>query len=183
MTTEFPSSDEMIRRAKESMNLAKDDVVAQVEQDLSERGASIGGTAASMGTATPGEMPDGAAELMGARRMRVREEIAATRTRRVSASDVDHLVVNRRAGSGLSVTVPPSDVNTGNATGGGRWLRIVGNILLGLAAAMWLILLIGLIANPDDLGATIGGGVITTFIPVLFGLLLRRAGDRRGVAV
>jgi hypothetical protein len=183
MTTDFPSSDEMIRRAKASMLLDKEDVVAMVDQDLSERGIAIAGAGGSMATVMPETMREDGAAHMPSGRMRVRDEIAATRSRRVPSSDVDSLVVEHRAESVPSVTVPPSQVNTGNITGDGRWMRLIGNILLGFAAAMWLILIIGLIDNPDDLGATVGGGVITTFIPVLFGIVLRRAGRNRGVAV
>ena len=67
-------------------------------------------------------------------------------------------------------------------TGSGLWMRVVGNILLAFVVATWVLLLLGVIDNPDDLGETIGGGAVMTLVPFLFGLILRRAGKRRGIA-
>lgn len=82
----------------------------------------------------------------------------------------------------VSVPVPPASFPSGSMTGSGLWMRVVGNILLAFVVATWVLLLLGVIDNPDDLGETIGGGAVMTLVPFLFGLILRRAGKRRGIA-
>jgi predicted Na+-dependent transporter len=61
-------------------------------------------------------------------------------------------------------------------------MRITSNLLFGFVAAMWVVLLIGMTGDPGDTGATFGGGLLITAIPFLVALVLRRAGNQRGIA-
>ena len=183
MTTDMPSSDEMIRRAKETLSLEKDDFLPKVDEDLAERGMSMGTVASSMGDGKPSGMPRESTPIAPSGRAQPVERGAQqARSRRVTESTVDHLVVAPRKARTLSVPVPPSPFPSGSLTGSGLWMRVVGNLVLGVVAVMWVLLLIGLIDSPDDLGEIIGGGAVMTLVPFLFGLILRRAGKRRGIA-
>lgn len=178
MTTEMPSSDELIRRAKETLHLESDDFLPKVDQDLTDMGVPMGDALfagdesldETMPTASPVRTaPTGDVARQG-------------RVRRVASSTLDPLVVAPRGVRTVSVPVPPSPFSSGSTTNPGRWMRVLGTIILGAVAVFWVILLIGAVDNPDDLGEVIGGGVALTLVPVLFGTILRRAGQRRGIA-
>jgi len=177
----------MIRRAKETLRLAKDDFLPRVEAEVAERGmpmGGIGGVNFSMGDEMPEEMPTPAmTDRMRANQATAQPTRDTSRDRRVASSTPDHLVVAPSSEPSYSIPVPAWPANTGALTGSGKWMRVVGNLLVLFVVAMWGLLLIGLIDSPDDVGDTVGGGVVITLVPLLFGLVLRRAGKRRGTAV
>lgn len=174
MTTDIPSSDELIRRAKQTLRLETEDFLPKVDDELAIMGASTG----DISFPTDGE-PSSVTPSVSARPP---SDVESARQRRVESSSQDHLVVVPRRGKIASVPVPPSPFTSGSLTDSGRVMRIVGNLLIGIVAVVWVLLLIGLIDNPDDLGETLGGGAVMTLIPFLFGMVLRRAGKRRGIA-
>jgi hypothetical protein len=184
MTTDMPSSDAMIRRAKETLVLEKDDFLPKVDEDLADRDISMGTVGSSVGDGMPSGMPRESTPIASSGRAQPIERVAQpVRSSRVTASTVDHLAVAPRKPRTLSVPVPPAPYASGSLTGSGLWMRVVGNLVLGVVAVIWVLLLIGLIDSPDDLGEIIGGGAVMTLVPLLFGLILRRAGKRRGIAV
>jgi hypothetical protein len=184
MTTEFSSSDEMIRRAKESLRTEREDVLQRADEDLMERGRSTGGVNFSMEEVPSDEISGESISDTPARRRGITPEATRpTRTRRVASRAQDHLVVAPRKSRVTLGPIPPSPVNSGTVTANGRGMRIVGNVLLGFVAVIWLLLLIGMIDNPDDRSGAIGGGMVSTLIPFVLGLVLRRAGKRRAIAV
>ena len=165
------------------MNLETEDFLQMEEESIAERSTTAGGVSSSTGEEAPDEMLRGHTSVAPSRRIRPDEDaIRTVRTRRVKSTNLDHVVVAPRGTRTVSVPVPPSPFNTGSPTGSGRWMRVAGNLLLGVVAVIWVLLLIGTIDNPDDLGETIGGGAVMTLVPLLFGLVLRRAGKRRGIA-
>jgi hypothetical protein len=178
MTTEMPSSDELIRRAKETLHLESDDFLPKVDQEITDMGVPMGDAQfagdesldESMPTASPVRTPP------------TGDVARQTRLRRPSSSNQERPVVVPRARRTVSVPVPPSPFSSGSPTNPGRWMRILGTIILGAVAVFWVVLLIGAVDNPDDLGELIGGGVALTLVPVLFGTILRRAGQRRSIA-
>jgi hypothetical protein len=163
MTRDMPSSDEMIRRAKETLVLDQEDFVPKVQEELAERGVSIG----DVGFPTDDETLDQTMSVTPSPRTRPTSDALPARTRRVL----------------LAGPIPPSVYHTGASTAGGRGLRIVGNILLAFVALMWVLLLIGVAGNPDDAGAAVGGGAVMTIVPLILGLSFRRAGKRRATSV
>ena len=170
----------MIRRAKSKLRLAKEDFVPQVDKDLTDMGMAIGGVNFSMAEEIVEEMPDDMPTPAMSDRMRANQMTARdTRERRVASAALDHLVVAPSSQPSYSIPVPVWPANTGS----GRVLRIVGSLLLGFVAVIWVLLLIGLIDSPREVGDVVGGGVAITLVPLLFGLILRRAGKRRGTAV
>ncbi|MEN8239223.1 MAG: hypothetical protein ABFR53_08490 [Actinomycetota bacterium] len=180
MTTDMPSSDEMIRRAKEKLQLAKEDFLPMVEEDLVEAGMSIGGVDLSTGD----EMFDEAPPVMPSPQTRKIGEVAqSVRARRVESSSQEPLVVTSRSQDFSPHPLPPSPFSPISRETPGRWMLVVGNVILVFIALTWVMLLIGLITNPEDLGEAIGGGAVTTIVPFIFGLVLRRAGKRAGIAV
>ncbi len=188
MAIEYLSSEEMIRRAKKKLLLAKEDFLPQVDSDLSDMGMAIGGVNFSMADEMVDEMPEEMPTPAMSDRMRVNQMTAqatrdTSRDRRVASSTPDHLVVTPRSEPSYSAPAPARPVNTGALTGSGRWMRVVGNLLVLFVAVMWGLLFIGLLDGPRDIGETVGGGVVITLVPLLFGLVLRRAGKRRGTAV
>ena len=176
MTSDTLTSDEMIRQAKDALALAKEDFLPKVDAEVVARG---------MPTSDIGvEMPMEALPRTASQRPRPDPGSAQPeRARRVGSSTPDHLVTARRIPTVTTGPVPPSDFSTGSLTGSGRWMRILGGVLLGFVAVMWVLLLIGAVDNPDDLRATIGGGIVMTFVPFLLGLILRTAGKRRATRV
>lgn len=176
MTSDTPSSDEMIRRAKEALALAKEDFLPKVEDEV----AALGMPMSDIGV----EMPMEALPSTASQRPRPNPGSAQPeRARRVGSSTPDHLVIARRIPTVTTGPVPPSNFSTGSLTGSGRWMRILGSVLLGFVAVIWVLLLIGAVDNTDDLGSTIGGGIVMTFVPFLLGLILRTAGKRRATRV
>jgi hypothetical protein len=182
MTNDMPSSDELIRRAKQTLRLEKDDFLPKVDEDFAQRGVSIGGVNVSMGDGMPEEMRGETTPIASSGRARPPERVTQPARRRVASSTTDDVVLAPWSASSPPSPVPPSPFHTGSLAGSGRWMRGVGNLLLGFVAVIWVLLLIGLIDNPDDLGETIGGGAVITLVPFLFGLVLREAGKRRGIA-
>ena len=177
MTTEMPTSDELIRRAKETLHLESDDFLPKVDQDLADMGVSIGdgqfGGDESLDETTP--------TASSVRTPPTGDVYRQSRVRRVDSSTQDHLAMAPRDVGTISVPVPPSPFSSGSANPG-RWMRVLGTIILGAVAVFWVVLLIGAVDNPDDLGKVIGEGVGLTVVPFLFGTILRRAGQRRGMA-
>jgi hypothetical protein len=183
MTTESFSSGEMILRAKESLFLAKEEMLQRTDEDVIERSRSTGGVNFSMEEAQSDEHPGESISTTSApRRVVTPEATQSTTSRRVASRTPDHLVAAPRNSTVTPGPIPPSPVNSGTVTANGRGMRIVGNLLLGFVAVIWLLLLIGMIDNPDDVGETLGGGAVMTLVPFLFGVVLRRAGKRRGIA-
>jgi len=177
----------MIRRAKESLQLEKEDFLPRAGENLGQAGISDADIGSSASDVTPRDV-SGAATTVArpSRPSRTSPNIDSTATvreRRVAQSRTEHLVVAPRSVRTVSVPVPPAAAASGSLTGSGLWLRVVGRILLGFVAVIWVLLLIGAIDNPDDLGTAIGGGAVTTLVPFLLGLVLLRAGKRRGVTV
>ena len=179
MTTDMPSSDELIRRAKETLHLEKDDFLPRVDEELADMGVSMGEARFPVDDVTPGEsrsvVPSGTTRSTG--------YAESARTRRASTPVREHPDTDSWSAGTSPVPVPASPFHTGTLSGSGRWMRIVGSILLGIVAVIWVLLLIGLIDSPEGAGEVIGGGLVTTFIPFLIGLVLRRAGKRRATAV
>ncbi|MCL1588470.1 MAG: hypothetical protein M3092_08625 [Actinomycetia bacterium] len=177
MTTEMPSSDELIRRAKETLSLDRDDFLPKIDQDIADMRVSMGGVQfrgdASLDETTP--------TASSVRTPPTGDVYRQTRVRRVDSSTQDHLATAPRDVRTVSVPVPPSVFSGGGSENPGRWMRILGTIILAGVAVFWVFLLIGTVDNPDDLGEVIGGGVGLTLVPFLFGTILRRAGRRRGV--
>ena len=178
MTTEMPSSDELIRRAKETLSLDRDDFLPKIDQDIADMGVSIGGVQ-FRGDASPDETTPTASSV---RTPPTGDVYRETRVRRVDSSTQDRLVVAPRDARTVSVPVPPAAFSSGSSANSGRWMRVLGSIILAGVAVFWVFLLIGTVDNPDDLGEVIGGGVGLTVVPFLFGTILRRAGRRRGMA-
>jgi hypothetical protein len=177
MTRDTPSSDEMIRRAKETLHLEKDDFLPKVGEELASMGVSIRDVSFPTDDEMPGEQRSTRASVgAGSPNAPTPQPL---RTRRVAHSGQDSLVVPSRSVGTVSVPVPPSPAASGSLTGSGVWLRVLGGVLLGFVAVIWVLLLIGAIDNPDDLGAAIGGGAITTLVPFVLGLVFLRAGKRR----
>jgi hypothetical protein len=178
MTTEMPSSDELIRRAKETLHLESDDFLPKVDQDLADMGVSIGfgqfGGDESLDESTP--------TASSVRTPPTGDVYRQARVRRVESSTQDHLATAPRNVRTVTVPVPPAAFSSGSSANSGRWMRILGTIILAGVAVFWVVLLIGTVDNPDDLGEVIGGGVGLTVVPFLFGTILRRAGRRRGMA-
>ncbi len=59
---------------------------------------------------------------------------------------------------------------------GTRAWRVLGILTLGSVAALWALLILGIALDPSDAGEAIGGGAILTVIPATFGVYsLRRA--------
>jgi len=174
----MPSSDELIRRAKETLQLDRDDFLPKIDHDIADMGVSIGdgqfGRDASLDEPTP--------TASSVRTPPTGDVYRQTRARRVDSSDQDRLVVAPRDVRTVAVPVPPSPFSSGSSSNPGRWMRVLGTIILGAVAVFWVVLLIGAVDNPDDLGEAIGGGVGLTVVPFLFGTILRRAGRRRGIA-
>ena len=184
MTTDFSGSDEMIRQAKESLRLEKEDFLPRAGENLGQAGISDTDVSVSTDEAMRGEVSRASTTATQPRRTSSKLNATPTvRERRVVQSNTEHLVVAPRKVRTVSVPAPPSAVASGSLTGSGRWLRVVGRILLGIVVVIWVLLLLGAIDNPDDLGAAIGGGAVTTLAPFLLGLVLLRAGKRRGIAV
>lgn len=163
MTRDTPSSDEMIRRAKETLHLGTEDYVPKVEQELAEIGVSI----ADVSFPTNDDMLDETRSVTPPVRSRPTSIAQPARTTRVLSAG----------------PVPPAVYTTGASATAGRGLRIVGNVLLAFVALMWVLLLIGVAGDPDDAGAAIGGGAVMTTVPLLLGLIFRRAGKRRATSV
>jgi hypothetical protein len=178
MTTEMPSSDELIRRAKENLHLERDVFLPKVEQDLADLGVSMDYSL----SAGDGSLGDTTPTASSVRTPPTGDVTRQTRARRTASSTQDHVVAPPRAVRTVSVPVPPSPFSSGSSENPGRWMRILGTIILGAVAVFWVFLLIGAVDNQDDLGEAIGGGVGLTLVPVLFGVILRRAGQRRGIA-
>jgi hypothetical protein len=154
-----------------------------VDKDLAERGVPIASVSSSTGTEVLDESTRESTTEAPSGRTRPTEEVTLPgRQRRVASPVPEHIVVAPRSRTTVSVPIPPSPVNSGSLTGSGRWMRIVGNFLLAFVIATWVLLLIGVIDNPDDLGEAVGGGAVTTLVPLLLGVVLRRAGKRRGLA-
>jgi hypothetical protein len=178
MTTEMPSSDELIRRAKENLHLERDDFLPKVDRDRSDLGVSMAYDPSMSDEPLDETMPTASS----VRTPPTGNVTRQARARRVESSNEDPLVITPRAPRTISVPVPPSPFSSGSPGSPGRWMRILGTIILGAVAVFWVFLLIGAVDNPDDLGEAIGGGVGLTLVPVLFGVILRRAGQRRGLA-
>ena len=174
----------MIRLAKENLLLETDDFLPHVDKDLAERGVSVAGLSSSTGDEV---LDDTSAEmdLTSSRSWTpgAPERTQPARARRVSSSVTDHFAVAPESVSASTGPIPAASYTAGGTTGTGLWMRIVGNLLLGFVAVIWVLLLIGAIDNPDDLGGAIGGGAASTFVPFLLGLVLRRAGKRRATTV
>jgi hypothetical protein len=178
MTTEMPSSDELIRRAKENLHLERDDFLPKVDRDLADLGVSMDYALSTSDESLDETMP----AASSVRTPPTGDFTRQARVRRVASSNEDHLVTAPRGVRTVSVPVPPSPFSSGGSENPGRWMRILGTIILGAVAVFWVFLLIGAVDNQDDLGEAIGGGVALTLVPVLFGVILRRAGQRRGIA-
>ncbi len=180
MAREYPSSDELIRRAKESARLSDQDVLSKVDQDLSEHGLSIGGVDFSMADdepATPAPVVPPSAPAPPAGSMR--QPGTPGRMRRVESLHQEHLQVPSRRSRGASGPAPASDVSSGSEQRSGGGVRLLGKAVLAFVAVVWLLLLIGAPSSATPIGELLAGGVVITFIPFLFGVLLLRAGRNR----
>jgi hypothetical protein len=178
MTTEMPSSDELIRRAKETLHLERDDFLPKIDQDLADMGVSMGDARLAGDESLGVKMPT----VPSVRTPPTRDVARDARTRRVASASTDHIVVAPRDVQTVSVPVPPSPFSSGGSANRGRWMRILGTIILGVVAVAWVVLLIDAVDDPDSLGEAIGKGVGLTLVPALLGMILRRAGQRRGIA-
>ena len=177
MTTDMPSSDELIRRAKENLHLDRDDFLPKLDHDIADMGVSIGDARLGGGESLDETMPTASS----VRTPPTGDVYRQARVMRVDSSDQDHLAMAPRDVRTVAAPVPPSPFSSGSVNPG-RWMRILGTIILGAVAVFWVVLLIDAIDNPDDLGEVIGEGVGLTVVPFLFGTILRRAGRRRGMA-
>jgi len=178
MTTDMPSSDELIRRAKETLSLDRDDFLPKIDQDIADRGVSMGGPQ----FVGDGPLDETTPTASSVRTPPTGDVYRQARVRRVEASDQDRLVAAPRDVRTVVVPVPPSVFSSGSSADSGRWMRVLGTIIIGAVAVFWVVLLLGAVDNPDDLGEVIGEGVGLTVVPFLFGTILRRAGRRRGMA-
>lgn len=144
-----PSSDDLIRQAKESL--------------------AAPGARSEVPTQQPVEEvdPTGAYGTV-ADRMHDRLE----RDRVVSTTNRPPRVPTRAA-AGSDAPQPDS------ASKGARAWRVLGIVILGSVAVLWALLILGVALDPSDAGEAIGGAAILTVIPATFGVYsLRRSAHR-----
>jgi len=173
-----PSSDELIRRAKEDFAPTvysrtyrvvsrAEDIEAMVEETL-----HTDAMAQAMAESLAEEMdPE---TMMGSRAAR---DAVMSRSSRPSparpvehAPRVEHIQVSP---SGFPSSSPVATGSDGGSTGGSA-LGALGVFILLAVAGLWALLLIGVVQDPGDAGDVIGGGVVLTAIPLLIGFLLIR---------
>lgn len=177
-----PTSDELIRRAKEDFAPTvysrtyrvvsrAEDIEAMVETTM-----HTDAMAQAMAESMAEEMdPDtmlgpGAARdvVMSRRRMPspARPVEHAPRVEHIQASPL-----------GFPSDSPLATRSDGGSTGGSA-LRALGIFILLAVAGLWALLLVGVAQDPSDAGDVIGGGVVLTAIPLLIGFLFIRKGRK-----
>lgn len=160
MEIETPSSDELIKRAKESLLFAAEEESALVESPEAVDVASKSLTATDA--------------VITQRPVQSRRKPAPAARRRADPFTEEQ---RPRRTAQPSAPVPPSVPVTGSRSG--RFLRFAGTFILVMMALFWISLLIGIIDDPGAIGEILGGGVVLSVIPVIVGMSLRRAGSRR----
>ena len=157
-----PSSDDLIRQAKESfLNVAEErdaEVQARVE-DIKQ--AAVQTTRVDQ----------------RAKQSQVRRPVPAAKATRTVRDPARGRRVRPRA----ERTSGPAPTDAGaRRSGSGMILRAIGSFMLLMVAGLWILLIIGFIGGESEVGDALGGGVVLTLIPFILGMLLRRAGIRQG---
>jgi hypothetical protein len=175
-----PSSDELIRRAKEDFAPTvysrsyrvvsrAEDIEAMVEETM-----RTGAMGQAMAESMAEEMDPDTMMASG----NVPDVMVPQRPRRPQprpvehAPRVEHLQVSPSGFPSDSTAAPGSD---DGSTGGGV-LRALGLFIFLAIAGVWFLLLVGVAQDPGDAGDAIVGGILVTAIPLAIAfLLIRRA--------
>ncbi len=144
-----PSSDDLIRQAKESLAAPRHRSEVPTQRPAEEVDP----------TGTHRTVTDRMHDRLG------RDRVVST------TSHPSRVPTHAAAGS-----VAP---RTDTASKGTKAWRVLGIVILGSIAALWALLILGIALDPSDAGEAIGGAAILTVIPATFGVYsLRRSANR-----
>lgn len=144
-----PSSDDLIRQAREALAFSGSDPRVSVEHPVEDVHSAM-------------ERHTVADQTLEERKRTWVEDVPS----RPAPSP-------RYASQGTVAPIPDS------RSGGSKAWRVIGIVILIAVIVFWVLLVLGLGADPTDAGSALGGGVALTVIPVGIGIYSLRRGTRR----